>query len=104
MCTPKEVTQALKQASDIFTTVVGKPDDNNLLAIADSLISILLAVFKLDGTTNIHNLFGVFATNEDYLATMGQAATFAVPAILYIYENMIPSGATSATCRRLEVE
>ena len=65
MHTTEEVTLALKQASDLSTTVFSKTDDNELSAIADSLISILLQVFKFDGTANIHKLFGIVATNED---------------------------------------
>ena len=102
MRTLKEVTLALKQASDLFTVVFGKPDDNELLAISGILISILLQVVKLDGTINIHKLFGVVATDEEYLATTVQAATFYVPAILYIYDDTIPADSTTTTCRRLE--
>ena len=86
MRTPEEVTLALKQASDLFTTAVGKPDDNYLSESFDSLISILLQVVKFDGTTNIHKLFGVVASDENYLATTGQAEKFAVPVILSVYD------------------
>ena len=55
--------------------------------IANSLISILIQVVKFDGTANVHNLLHVVATDEDYLATTGQAATFAAPAILSIYKR-----------------
>ena len=102
MRTPEEFTLVIKQASEIFTTVVGKPNDNNLLAIADSLIFILLQVVKFNGTANIHKLFGVVATDKDYLATTGQAETFSVPAILSVYDKTIRSIATIATCIRLE--
>ena len=102
MPTPKEITLALKNASNLFTTVVGKPDDNDLSEITDSLISILLEVVKFDGTANIHKLFGVVATNKDYLATTGQAATFTIPTILSVNDNTIPANATTSTCRRLE--
>ena len=102
MCTPKEVTLALKQASELFTNIVGKPDDKNLSVNADSLIYILPQVIKLDGTANIHKLFGVVATYKDYLAIMGQAETFAVPTILAVYVETILANATTATCRRLE--
>ena len=102
MRTPKEVTLALKQASNLFTTVDGKPDENNLSAIAESLISISVQVVKSDGTFNTHKLFGVFATDEDYLATTGKAETFAVPTILSVYEETIPYDATTSTCRRLD--
>ena len=102
MHTPEEVTLVLKKASDLFTTAVGKPDDNNLTAIADSLISILLLVLKFYGTANIHKLFGVVATDEDYLAKTVQADTFSVPVILSVYNETIPVDATTTTCRRLE--
>ena len=65
MRTLEEVTLALKEASNIFSTVVVKPDDNDLSAIANSLIPILMQVVKFDGTANVHKLFGVVATNKD---------------------------------------
>ena len=97
MRTPEEVTLALKESSDIFTIIVGKPDDNDLSEIANSLISILMQVVKFDGTANVHKLLGVVATNKDYLATTGQATIFAIPVILFIYKNTIPADATTAT-------
>ena len=102
MRTPEEVTLVLKQASDLFTTVVGKPNDNNMSEIADSLIFISIQVVKFDGTDNIHKLFGVVATEKEYLATTGQAEKFDVPVILSVYDKTIPVDATTATCRRLE--
>ena len=42
MRTPEEVTLALNEASESFTTIFGKPDNNNLMAIANSFISILM--------------------------------------------------------------
>ena len=102
MRTPKEFTLTLKQASNIFTNFVRKPDDNNLLAITDSLISNLLQAVKFDENTNIHKLFGVVSTDKDYIATTGQAAIFVVPLILSIYVNTIPAEDTTTTCRRLE--
>ena len=42
MRTLEEVTLALKEASNLFTAVVGKPDDNDLSEISDSLISFLM--------------------------------------------------------------
>ena len=101
MHTLEEVTLELKHASDIFITVVSTPDDNELSTMDASLISILMQIVKFDATTNVHKLFGVVATDEDYLATTGQAAIFAVPAIISIYYNTIPAN-TTATCRRLE--
>ena len=97
MRTPEEVTLALKESSDIFTIIVGKPDDNDLSEITNSLISILMRVVKFDGTANVHKLLGVVATNEDYLTTTGQATIFAIPVILFIYKNTIPADATTAT-------
>ena len=102
MRTPEEVTLALKHASDIFTTVVSNPDNNDLPAITNRLISILMQVVKFDGTANVHNLFGVVATNKDYLATTVKAAIFAITTILSIYDNTISADATTATRRRLE--
>ena len=99
MRTSEEVTLALKETSNIFTGIVGKPDDNDMSAIANSLISILMQVVKFIGTANVHKLFGVIATDEDYLTTTGQAAIFVIPAIMSIYDNMIPANFTTATCR-----
>ena len=102
MRTPEEVTLALKQASGLFTTVVGNTNENDLPEIDDILISISLQVVKFDGTANIQKLFGVVGTDEDYLAKTGQVATFAVPAILSMYYDTIPADTTTATCRSLE--
>ena len=71
MGTPEEVTLALKEASDNFNTVVGKHNDNDLMAISDVLVSPLMQVVKCDATTNIHKLFGVVAADDDYTATTG---------------------------------
>ena len=47
-------------------------------------------------------MVGVVTTDKDYLATTGQAATFAVPAILSVYDDTITANATITPCRRFE--
>ena len=102
MRNPEEVTLALKDVSDTFTTIVGKPDNNDLLAISNMIISSLVQVVKFDATNTGHELFGVIESDEDYLETTGQTATFVIPPVLTIYESSIPANATAATCRKME--
>ena len=97
---PEEVTLAFKEASDNFTTVVGKPDDNNLTGMLHVLISTLMHVVKYDTTATVNMIFGIVASDEDCLATTGQTATFVIPAVLSIYDDLIPANDTAATCRK----
>ena len=104
MGTPKEVTLALKQASDLFNTVVDKTDENDLSEIAYSLIYILVQVVKFDRIANIHKMFGIVATDKDYLATTIKASTFSFPVILSIYDNTILANTTTTMCIMLEAK
>ena len=61
-----------------------------------------MRVLKFDGTNNVHKLFGVIATNEDYLDTTGKLVPFAIPKILSVYDDTIPEDAATAKCRKLE--
>ena len=100
MCTLEEVTLALKDVSDTFTTIVGKPDNNDMSAISDVLISTLMQVVKYNATNTVHKLFGVIASNEDYLETTGQTATFLIPPVRSIYDSLIGGPAQGTYVRK----
>ena len=56
--TPKAITLMLKEATEAFTVIEGKPSDDNILTIRKTLLPILMDIpFDLVG--GIHSLTGL---------------------------------------------
>ena len=89
MGTPAEVTLTLNEESGAFASVDRKPDNNDLSKIRSALISTLIIAVKYDASNNIHKLWGITATDANYLITTSQAVAFVMPPCLILRHNIL---------------
>jgi len=91
--TPEAITLLLKEATEAFIVIEGKPSDNNIFAIHETLLPLLMDIpFGLFG--GIHSLTGLIAETATYEANHGKAA-FVRPTRLPLYDSTIPDNAST---------
>ena len=61
--TSKVVTLSLKEAAEIFATIILNPNDNDITAIVKTLAPILMEI-EYDPVENTQNLWGVIASDD----------------------------------------
>ncbi len=92
--TPKSITLLLKESTEAFTVIKGKPSDDDILAIRETLLPLLMDIpFDLVG--GIHSLTGLITETAVYEADHGNTA-FVRPTRLPLYNATIPDDATTA--------
>ena len=68
--TPKAITLLLKEATEAFTVIKGKPLDDEILTIRETLLPLLMDIpFDLVG--RLHSLTGLFTETAAYKADHG---------------------------------
>ena len=71
--TPKAITLLLKEVTEAFTVIEGKPSDDNILTIRETLLPLLMDIpFDLVG--GVHSLTGLITETATYEADHGNAA------------------------------
>ena len=91
--TPEAITLLLKEATENFTVIDGKPLDEDILAIRKTLLPLLMEIpFDLVG--GIHSLTGLITETAAYEADHGNTA-FVRPTRLPLYDATIPDNATT---------
>jgi len=91
--TPEAITLLLKEATEAFTAIDGKPSDDDILAIRETLLPLLMDIpFDLVG--GVHSLTGLITETVTYEADHGNNA-FVRPARLPLYDSTIPDDATT---------
>ena len=68
--TPDAITRLIKEASDSFPPLDGKPTDDDLLAIREQLVPILM-VIDYDQLKGIHSLMAILTEAAKYEADHG---------------------------------
>jgi hypothetical protein len=91
--TPKAITRLFKEASDTSPPLKGKPTDNDLLAIWETLLPLVM-VIPYDQLNGIHSLTAILAEAAKYEAKHG-GAKFIRPSRLPLYNKNIPNNATT---------
>jgi len=91
--TPEAITLLLKEATEDFTVIEGKPSDDDILAIRETLLPLLMDIpFNLVG--GIHSLTGLITETATYEADHGNTA-FVRPTHLPLYDSTILDNATT---------
>ena len=91
--TPEAITLLLKEATEAFTVIKGKPSDDDILAIRETLLPLLMDIpFDLVG--GVHSLTRLITETATYEADHGHNA-FVRPARLPLYDSTIPDDATT---------
>jgi hypothetical protein len=91
--TPDAITHLFKEAYDTFPPLEGKPTDDELLAIRETLLPLLM-VIPYDQLKGIHALTAILTEATKYEAEHGNAK-FVRPARLPLYNKNIADNATT---------
>jgi hypothetical protein len=91
--TPDVITCLFKEAYDTFPPLEGKPTDDDLLAIRETLLPLLM-VIPYDQLKGIHSLTAILTEAAKYESEHGNAK-FVRPARLPLYDKNIADDATT---------
>jgi hypothetical protein len=97
---PEAITHLFKEAYDTFPPLEGKPTDEDLLAIRETLLPLLM-VIPYDQLKGIHSLTAILAEAAKYKAKHGNAK-FVRPSRLSLYDKNIADDATTVVRVRAE--
>lgn len=97
---PDAVTLLFKEAHDVFPPLEGKPTDDDLLAIREALLPLLM-VIPYDAVGGVHSLTALLTDNAKYAAAHG-GDSFVRPARLPLYDSSIPDDAPTVVRVRSE--
>jgi hypothetical protein len=98
--TPDAITRLFKEAYDTFPPLEGKPTDEDLLAIRETLLPFLM-VIPYDQLKDIHSLTAILMEATKYETKHG-SAKFVRPARLPLYDKNIADDATTVVRVRAE--
>jgi hypothetical protein len=96
---PDAITLLLKEARDAFPSFEGKPKDDDLLSIRETLLPILMEI-PYDQLEGVHSLTALLTDPAKYAADHG--ATFVSPVRLPLYDSSIANNATTVIRIRTE--
>jgi hypothetical protein len=94
--TPDAITLLFREAREAFTPFEEKPTDNDLMAIRETLLPILMEI-PYDELGGVHSLTAILMDWMRYAADHGSAA-FKRPAHLPLYNKSIADNATTVVC------
>jgi hypothetical protein len=97
--TPNAITRLFKEAHDAFPPLEGNPSNNDLLAIWETLLPLLM-VIPYDQLNGVHSLAANLTKAVKYKADNG--AKFVCPAHLPLYDKTIADDATTVVPVRTE--
>ncbi len=97
--TPNAITYLFKEAHDTFPPLEGKPFDDDLLAIQETLLPLLM-VIPYNQLNGLHSLMAILIEAVKYKAKHG--AKFPCPACLLLYDKTIVDNATKVICIHAE--
>jgi hypothetical protein len=98
--TPDAITHLFKEAYDTFSPLEGKPTDDDLLAIQETLLPLLM-VIPYDQLNGLHSLTAILTEAAKYEAELGNAK-FVRPVCLPLYDKNIANDATTVIQVRAE--
>jgi hypothetical protein len=96
---PDVITLLFKDAGDAFPPNEGKPTDDNLLSIRETLLPILIEI-SYDQLRGVHSLTALLTDPARYAADHG--TTYVCPVRLLLYDGSITKDATTVVCVRAE--
>ena len=67
MSSPSDVTKLLQDALDTQSTIVGQPNDDDLLSLKEKLLDVLQTI-TYDRADGIHHVVGVIQSDTAYKA------------------------------------
>jgi len=100
MNSPSDVTKLLQDALDTQPTIVGQPNNDDLLSLKEKLLDILQTITydRADGT---HHVVGVIQSDTAYKADHNGTA-FPIPKRLGLWDDNIDKDATVVELKKAE--
>jgi hypothetical protein len=96
---PNAITRLFKEAHDSFPPLKGKLSDNDLLAIQETLLPLLM-VIPYNQLNGVHSLSAILTEAVKYKTYYG--AAFVCLACLPLYDKMIAGNAATVVCIHAE--
>jgi len=93
--TPDAITCLFKEAHDAFLPLEGNPSNDDLVAIQETILPLLM-VIPYDQLNRVHSLLVILAKAVKYKANHG--SKFVCPACLPLYDKTIADDATTVVC------
>jgi hypothetical protein len=100
MMSPVEVAKLLQDALDIQPTIIGQPNDDNLLALKEKLLDVLQTI-SYDRADGFHHVVGVMQTKSAYM-TDHEGNAFPIPKRLGLWDDKITKDATVVKMKKAE--
>jgi hypothetical protein len=100
MSSPSDVTKLLQDALDTQPTIVGQPNDDDLISLKEKLLDILQTI-TYDRADGIHHVVGVIQSDTAYKADHNGDA-FPIPQCLGLWDNKINKDATVVELKKAE--
>ena len=92
MSSALDVVKLLQDALDTQLTIVGQPNDDNLLALKEKLLDVLQTIIY-DRADNIHHVVGIIQAETVYKANHN-SVLFLIPKRLGLWDDKIAKDAT----------
>jgi hypothetical protein len=92
MSSPSDVVKLLQDTLDTQPTIVGQPNNNDLLALKEKLLDILQTI-SYDRADGVHHVVGIIQSDTAYKADHNGVA-FPIPKHLDLWDNKIAKVAT----------
>ena len=87
--TPKAITLLFREAREAFPPLEGKPSDNSLTTIKETLLPILMEI-PYDQLGEVHSLTAILSDHVRYAIDHGNS-TFVRPSCLPLYDKIFPT-------------
>ena len=100
MSSASDVTKLLQDALDTQPTIVGQPNDDDLLALKEKLLNVLQTV-TYDRADGIHHVVGVIQSNTAYKVDHN-SVLFPIPKPLGLWDDKIAKDATVVEMKKAE--
>jgi hypothetical protein len=98
--TPEAITLLFREACEAFPPLKGKPSDDNLTTIWETLLPILMEI-PYDQLGGVHSLTAILTDPGRYAANHG-GSTFVCPSRLPLYDKNIPDDVSTVVRVRME--
>ena len=100
MSSPSDVVKLLQDALDTQPTIVGQPNDEDLLALKEKLLDVLQTI-TYDRADGIHHVVGIIQADTAYKADHN-GDSFPIPQRLGLWDDKIAKDATVVELKKSE--
>ena len=100
MTSPENVAKLLQGALDTQPTIIGQPNDDNLLALKEKLLKVLQTI-SYDRADKFYHVVRVIQTESAYIANQN-GTRFPIPKRLGIWDDKIAKDMTMLEIKKAE--